>query len=63
MAEAQTASQLANPGATASDQARDGGKDDPAAILETRVLRPLLAAMHDYTTNDRGDVGSWVRTT
>ena len=54
--------QSADTGATASDHARGAGKEGPAAVLETRVLRPLLVAMQDYTTNDRGDVGSWVRT-
>ena len=61
MAEAQSPALLAKSGAIAADQARGGGQEDPAGVLEARMLRPLLAAMHDYTTNDRGDVGSWVR--
>ncbi|CAL8461606.1 g1137 [Coccomyxa elongata] len=30
-------------------------------VLEARVLRRLLTAAADYCTDDRGDVGSWVR--
>ncbi|BDA42087.1 probable tubulin-specific chaperone D [Coccomyxa sp. Obi] len=32
-----------------------------ADVLEARVLRRLLTAAADYCTDDRGDVGSWVR--
>lgn len=34
---------------------------EAAAALCDRVLRPLLSAADDYCTDDRGDVGSWVR--
>lgn len=42
---------------------RASGADDgaAAALLLERVAPALLAAMGDYATDARGDVGSWVR--
>jgi hypothetical protein len=34
---------------------------EAAKALRILVLSPLLAATNDYATDDRGDVGSWVR--
>jgi hypothetical protein len=40
----------------------DGGPAAaPSALLSARVVPCLLAALGDYTTDNRGDVGSWVR--
>ena len=33
----------------------------PATAVECHILPALLAAMDDYCTDNRGDVGSWVR--
>ncbi len=30
-------------------------------LLENRVLLPILGGLEDYTSDNRGDVGSWVR--
>ena len=41
--------------------AGDGLHESPEQLLEARVLRRLVTAAADYCTDDRGDVGSWVR--
>ena len=40
----------------------DGSGCDDHVITQStldRVLRALLSAMNDYTTDSRGDVGAW----
>ena len=41
--------------------AGDGLHESPEQLLEACVLRRLVTAAADYCTDDRGDVGSWVR--
>ena len=57
----------ATPGhaAGAAHDSRASGLDGgaAAALLLERVAPALLAAMGDYATDSRGDVGSWVRST
>lgn len=33
----------------------------PASVVSGQVMEHLLAALNDYATDNRGDVGSWVR--
>ena len=61
LAKAQPAERATCCGGAGPALAGGSGQASPAAVLERQVLRPLLLAMQDYTTNDRGDVGSWVR--
>ncbi|GBF90082.1 tubulin-folding cofactor D [Raphidocelis subcapitata] len=56
----QPASSLAEEGAAPGDGGCCAGA--AAGGLISRAIAPaLLAALHDYTTDNRGDVGSWVR--
>ena len=61
MSEAQPAERMHSGKAAEPSHTTGAGAEGPAEVLKARVVRPLLAAMRDYTTNDRGDVGSWVR--
>jgi hypothetical protein len=38
-----------------------GGAAAPVALVLQRVVPALMAALQDYSTDNRGDVGSWVR--
>ncbi len=42
-------------------QQRAGGEAPPVVLVLQHVVPALMAALQDYTTDNRGDVGSWVR--
>lgn len=59
---AQVALRLHAPGGAAAAAAPPGHDAEALlARLEGGVIEPLLRAMDDYSTDNRGDVGSWVR--